>query len=122
VTSVRPYIGAPTDPPCANSISGLKKKQTACQQCLWCGGIHPARFTLLAVERDTHCTFILLAGVVVERNTPCTPTLLVLKIFKRGAPSSSLRLVYFHTNRLLIELYKQETEIRCRKDDGNIKK
>ncbi len=28
----------------------------------------------------------------------------------------------FHTNRLLIELYKQETEIRCRKDDGFIKK
>ncbi len=23
---------------------------------------------------------------------------------------------------VLIELYKQETEIRCRKDDGNIKK
>ncbi len=31
-------------------------------------------------------------------------------------------LAYFHTNRLLIELYKQETEIRCRKDDGPIKK
>ena len=28
----------------------------------------------------------------------------------------------FHTNRLLIELYKQETEIRCRKDEGPIKK
>jgi hypothetical protein len=33
-----------------------------------------------------------------------------------------VRLAYFHTNRLLTELYKQETEIRCRKDDGNIKK
>ncbi len=66
---MRQYIGAPTDPPCANSISGLKKKQTARQQFWWCGGIHPARFTLLAVERDTHCMFILLAGAVVERNT-----------------------------------------------------
>jgi hypothetical protein len=28
----------------------------------------------------------------------------------------------FITNRLVIELYKQETEIRCRKDDGSIKK
>jgi hypothetical protein len=34
----------------------------------------------------------------------------------------SVRLAYFHTNRLLIELYKQETEKRCRKDDGFIKK
>ncbi len=51
-----------TDPPCANSISALKKKQSARQQCWCCGGIHPERFTLLAVERDTPCTFILLAG------------------------------------------------------------
>ncbi len=29
---------------------------------------------------------------------------------------------HFHTNCLLTELYKQETEICCRKDDGNIKK
>jgi len=35
---------------------------------------------------------------------------------------TSVRLVYFHTNCLLIELYKQETEKRCRKDDGFIKK
>ncbi len=33
-----------------------------------------------------------------------------------------MRLTYFHTNRLLTELYKQETEICCRKDDGFIKK
>jgi hypothetical protein len=45
-----------------------------------------------------------------------------VKKFKKGAPNSSVRLAYFHTNCLLIELYKQETEIRCRKDDGNIKK
>jgi hypothetical protein len=32
-----------------------------------------------------------------------------------------VRLAYFRTNRLLIELYQQETEIRCRKDDGPIK-
>jgi hypothetical protein len=112
-------IGAPiywrTD-----SISALKKKQTARQQCWWCGGIHPARFTLLAVERDTHCTFIMLAGAGVERNTPCTPTLLVLENLKRGAPNSSVRLAYFHSN--LIELYKQETEKSGRKDDSNIKK
>jgi hypothetical protein len=44
------------------------------------------------------------------------------KFKKRGGPSSSVRLAYFHTNRLLIELYQQETEIRCRKDDGFIKK
>ncbi len=36
--------------------------------------------------------------------------------------SSSVRLTYFQTNRLLNELYKQETEIRWRKDDGYIKK
>jgi hypothetical protein len=34
----------------------------------------------------------------------------------------SVRPPYFHTNRLLIELYKKETEIRCRKADGFIKK
>jgi hypothetical protein len=34
------------------------------------------------------------------------------KFKKRGAPNGSVRLAYFHTNRLLIELYKQETEIR----------
>jgi hypothetical protein len=34
----------------------------------------------------------------------------------------SVRLAYFHTNRLLIELYKQETEICCRKHDDFIKK
>jgi hypothetical protein len=33
-----------------------------------------------------------------------------------------VRLTYFHANRLLTELYKQETEISLRKDDGNIKK
>jgi hypothetical protein len=46
----------------------------------------------------------------------------VLENLKRGAPNSLVRFAYFHTNRLLIELYKQETEIRCIKDDGNIKK
>ena len=35
-----------------------------------------------------------------------------------GGPNISVRLAYFHPNRLLIELYKQETEIRCKKDDG----
>ncbi len=44
-----------------------------------------------------------------------------------GAPIStsvinSVRLTYFHTNRLLKELYKQEAEIGWRKDDGYIKK
>jgi hypothetical protein len=44
-----------------------------------------------------------------------------------GAPiftstSSSVRLAYFHTNRLLFGLYKQETEILRTKDEGNIKK
>ncbi len=33
----------------------------------------------------------------------------------------SVHLAYFQANRLLIELYKQETEIRGRKDDGPIK-
>jgi hypothetical protein len=32
-----------------------------------------------------------------------------------------VRLAYFHTNRLLIELNQPETEIHCRKDDGPIK-
>jgi len=31
-----------------------------------------------------------------------------------------VRLTYFHANRLLFGLYKQETEILRRKDDGNI--
>jgi hypothetical protein len=44
-----------------------------------------------------------------------------------GAPiftsaKSSVRLAYFQANRLLFGLYKQETEILGRKDDGNIKK
>ncbi len=33
-----------------------------------------------------------------------------------------MRLAYFHPNRLLPGLYKQEKEILWRKDDGNIKK
>jgi hypothetical protein len=33
-----------------------------------------------------------------------------------------MRLAHFHANRLLTWLYKQETEILRRKDDGNIKK
>ena len=32
-----------------------------------------------------------------------------------------MRLADLHTNRLLIKLYKQETEICCRKDNGFIK-
>jgi hypothetical protein len=32
-----------------------------------------------------------------------------------------VRLAYFHTNHLLTGLYKKETEILPRKDDGNIK-
>jgi hypothetical protein len=44
-----------------------------------------------------------------------------------GAPiftsaNSSVRLAYFHSNRLLTDLYKKETEIRWRKDDNKIKK
>ncbi len=39
-----------------------------------------------------------------------------------GGPNISVRLAYFHPNRLLTELYKQEMEILRRKDDGNIKK
>ncbi len=35
--------------------------------------------------------------------------------------SCSVRLAYFQANCLLIELYKQETEILWRKDDGHIK-
>jgi hypothetical protein len=31
-------------------------------------------------------------------------------------------LAYFYTNCLLIGLYQKETEIRCKKDDGPIKK
>ncbi len=33
----------------------------------------------------------------------------------------SVRLTCFHTNPLLIELFQQEMEIRCKKDDGPIK-
>jgi hypothetical protein len=40
---------------------------------------------------------------------------------KRGGPNSSERLAYFQANRLLTELYKQETEICRRKDNGHIK-
>ncbi len=39
-----------------------------------------------------------------------------------GGPNISVRLTYFHSNRLLTGLYKQETEIRWRKDKGCIKK
>jgi hypothetical protein len=31
---------------------------------------------------------------------------------KRSGPNISVRLTYFHSNRLLVGLYKQETEIR----------
>ncbi len=39
-----------------------------------------------------------------------------------GWQNSSVRLAYFQANRLLTELYKQETEIHWRKDDSHIKK
>ncbi len=39
-----------------------------------------------------------------------------------GGPNISVRLAYFHPNRLLTGLYKQEMEILWKKDDGNIKK
>jgi hypothetical protein len=34
------------------------------------------------------------------------------EVIKSGGPNSSVRLTYFQANRLLTELYKQETEIR----------
>jgi hypothetical protein len=40
---------------------------------------------------------------------------------KRSGPNISVRRAYFHTNHLLTGLYIEETEIRLRKDDGNIK-
>jgi hypothetical protein len=73
-----------TDPPCANSVSTLKKEQPARQHA---GGVE-AYILHVSIRRTEQF----------------------------GAPP------YFQTNRLLIELYKQETEIDCRKDDGNIKK
>jgi hypothetical protein len=33
-------------------------------------------------------------------------------MLKRSGPNSSVRLAYFQANRLLTDLYKQETEIR----------
>jgi hypothetical protein len=44
------------------------------------------------------------------------------KKLKRGGPNISVRLAYFHPNRLLTGLYTQETEILLRKNNGNIKK
>jgi hypothetical protein len=95
-----------TDPPWANNISALKKNQ-------------PARSTLLVVWRHTSCTFHTPGGgkeyplqfhtagrcgggkgYTLHSHTTS------VKKFKRGAPNSSVRLTYFHTNRLLIELYK----------------
>jgi hypothetical protein len=66
------------------------------------------------------------APIYWRTDPPCTPTLLVLE---RNTPSDFLiscnkfhiaywrtnilvRLAYFHPNRLLTGLYKQETEIR----------
>ncbi len=40
---------------------------------------------------------------------------------KRGGPNSLVHFTYFQANRLLTELYKQETEMRWRKADGHIK-
>ncbi len=53
--------------------------------------------------------------------------LVSIAYWRRGTPistsvNSPVGLTYFHTNRLLNELYKQETEIRWRKDDVYIKK
>ncbi len=39
-----------------------------------------------------------------------------------GGPNISMRLAYFHPDRLLTGLYKQETEIPWSKDDSNINK
>ncbi len=40
---------------------------------------------------------------------------------KRSGPNISVGPAYFHTNHLLTGLYKVETEISRRKDNGNIK-
>ncbi len=91
---------------------------------------------MLVVWRHTSCTFLTPGGgkgypLPVHTAGRCgggkeytlhAHTTIVLENLKRGAPNSGVRLAYFHTNLLIIELYKQKTEIRCRKDDGNIKK
>ncbi len=99
-----------TDPPCANSISPVVRIGTP----------NPLPPRWVRPPLGTGGGAYLLAGEGVggvqlrgdQRK----------KILKRGGPSISVRLTYFYSNRLLTGLYKQETEILWRKDDGNIKK
>jgi hypothetical protein len=45
-------------------------------------------------------------------DVPCASLFNKRQMLKRSGPNSSVRLAYFQANRLLTELYKQETEIR----------
>ena len=100
-----------TDAPCANRSGGPRKKKFYWRTV-------PGQHCLLA-EGDIS------APIYWRTDPPCKLTLLVLEkgnIFRFfnimysftspiGGPNISVRLAYFHPNRLLTGLYKQETEI-----------
>ena len=118
---IRQYIGAPMYP-CANRSGGPNTKKILLAHCAWSplpigGGGH--RCANILAHRST-----LHAHTTSVRKGYTFRFFNIMYSFKSpiGGPNISVRLAYFHPNRLLIELYKQETEIRCKKDDGPIKK
>ncbi len=85
-----------TDAPCANRNGGPNTKKNL-RNIIWILLAHSVWLHCLLAEGDI--------GAQISTSV-----------------NSSVRLTFFHTNRLLNELYKQETEIRWRNDDVYIKK
>ena len=111
-----------TDVPCANSNGEPNTKQKLLAHCVW---------SALPIGGGGHqCANILAHRSTLQAHTTSVRKGYTFRFFNImysftspiGGPNISVRLAYFHPNRLLIELYKQETEIRCKKDDGPIKK
>ena len=111
-----------TDAPCANSNGGPNMKKKLLAHCAW---------SALPIGGGGHrCANILAHRSTLHAHTTSVRKGYTFRFFNImysftspiGGPNISVRLAYFHPNRLLIELYKQETEIRCKKDDGPIKK
>jgi hypothetical protein len=107
---------------CANRSGGPNTKKILLAHCAW---------SPLPIAGGGHqCANILAHRSTLQAHTTSVRKGYTFRFFNImysftspiGGPNISVRLAYFHPNPLLIELYKQETEIRCKKDEGPIKK
>ncbi len=123
---IRQYYWRP-DAPCANSNGGpntKKIRETLLAHHAW-SGLRRGRGTSVRqyIGAPIHPAPIVLA----HQHTRCAnnrwKSVYLKKLNESGGPNISVRLTYFHDYHLpLTGLYKQETEIRWRKDESCIKK